>query len=119
MTAAPTSNSETVVALPNLLMEFAINEQPATSKQHLTGSILGVGECWWFDWRGRSSSPSGLEPLAAPASLTHLLGLDKAEAFGSTAQCGAAANLHLLAPARSPRSSDPYHAVTTVHLALL
>lgn len=69
MTAAPTSNSETVMALPNLLMGFAINEQPATSKQHLTESILGVGECWWFDWRGRSSSPSGLELLAALASL--------------------------------------------------
>lgn len=117
MRAAPTSNSETVMASPNLLTGFAINEQPATSKQHLTESILGVGECWWFDWRGRSSSPSGLELLAAPASLAPLLGLD--EAFGSTVQRGAAANLHLLAPAPSPRSSDPYHAVTTVHLALL
>lgn len=62
--------------------------------------------------RGRAVGAAG--PAFAPPGTR-----GRAEALGSTAQHGAAANLLLQASAPSPRSTEPYHPVTTVHLTSL
>lgn len=70
--------------------------------------------------RGGSSPPSGFrkaELLAVPFPLRPL-GLREVDALGSVALYGAAANLLLGASTLSPRSSEPYHIVTTVHFSL-
>lgn len=74
---------------------------------------------------GRSSPPPHAGPteaelLALPGPALAPPGTrGRAEALGSAAQRGAAANLLLQASAPSTRSTEPYHPVTTVHLTSL
>lgn len=74
---------------------------------------------------GRSSPPPHAGPteaelLALPGPALAPPGTrGRAEALGSAARRGAAANLLLQASAPSPRSTEPYHPVTTVHLTSL